>query len=380
MIKLYSLLLSLLFIGDLLAQVPDKFSFQAVVRNTSSQLVVNQLVGVRISILFGSSSGSVVFAETHVPMTNAQGLFSIQIGTGNNLIGNLGSIDWSSGIFFIKSEIDLDGNTNYTIQTNQQLASVPYAFYCNDVPSSVSQSGDTLFIGNSFYIIPGISAANQFVPILTSDHTCGEHLVHNSNKTYGTLIDQQGNSYKTIVIGSQTWMAENLKTSIYRNGDPILTLTPPQWASTNSGAWMYYENNQLFECPYGKIYNWYTVLDSRNVCPTGWHVPTIDEWFTLRSALGGEFVAGGKMKSTGLDHWLDWNESATNESGLSVLPGGSANSDASTYFLGQDAYFWSSSPVNVFVVSGFKLYSTNASATEIQNPRNEGMSIRCVHD
>ncbi len=233
---------------------------------------------------------------------------------------------------------------------------------------------------DSFYIIPGISSANQVVTLLPSDHSCGEPLVHNPSKTYGNIFDQEGNIYKTIVIGGQKWMAENLKTSVYRNGDAILTLNPSQWSSTTSGAWLYYGNNSSNECPYGKIYNWYTVTDSRNVCPTGWHVPNMDEWNILINALGGEFNAGGKLKSTGLDHWSLFNEQATNESGFSGLPGGAASSDANTFFLGENAYFWSTSVVNAFVVSGIKLYSTDGSASEIQNPRTEGMSIRCLED
>lgn len=374
-----SVLTTLIFF-NLFSQAPEKFSFQAVVRNASNQLVTNQQVGLKISILQGSSNGTIVFSEVHTPITNSHGLLSIQVGNGNNILGNFSSINWSSGIYYIKSEIDIEGGNNYTIQTSQQLISVPYALYSNDVNSSVSTSGDTLYIGNSFYIIPGISAANQTSSQLPSDHSCGEPLVHNPNKTYGTLIDQEGNIYKTIVIGGQKWMAENLKTSTYRNGDAILTLNPSQWSSTNSGAWLYYNNNASYECPYGKIYNWYTVVDSRNVCPIGWHVPSLQEWNTLINSLGGEMIAGGKLKSTGLDHWSLFNEQATNESGFSSLPGGASGSSADTYFLGESAYFWTTSVVNAFVVSGIKMYSTDGSAGEIQNPRTEGMSIRCIED
>jgi uncharacterized protein (TIGR02145 family) len=373
-------LIAILSFLNLFSQAPEKFSFQAVVRNSSNQLVINQQIGIKISILEGSTTGTAVYSEVHSTLTNAQGLLSIQVGNGSNILGNINSINWSSGLFYIKSEIDIDGGTNYTIQTNQQLISVPYALYSNDVPSSVSASGDTLYIGNSFYIIPGISAANQVSTLLPSDHSCGEPLVHNPNKIYGTLIDQEGNTYKTIVIGSQKWMAENLKTSTYRNGDAILTLNASQWNSTNSGAWLYYNNDISNQCPYGKIYNWYTVIDSRNVCPNGWHVPSLQEWNTLINALGGEMVAGGKLKSTGLDHWSLFNEQATNESGFSCLPGGISSSEANTFFLGENAYFWTTSVVNAFVVSGIRMNSTDGSVSEIQNPRTEGMSIRCIED
>ena len=91
---------------------------------------------------------------------------------------------------------------------------MPYSLYSNDVPSSVSPSGDTLFIGSAFYIIPGISAANQNITLLPSDHSCGEPLVHNPNKTYGTLIDQEGNTYKTIIIGGKSKWLKILKLAL----------------------------------------------------------------------------------------------------------------------------------------------------------------------
>jgi uncharacterized protein (TIGR02145 family) len=133
----------------------------------------------------------------------------------------------------------------------------------------------------------------------SSFHNCGATNVHNPDKTYGTMTDQQGNVYKTIVIGTQEWMAENLKTSIYRNGEAIANVTDGnQWSGLTTGAWCYYENNSQYDCPYGKLYNWFAVSDSRKVCPTGWHVPTQGEWTTLTNYLGGESIAGGKMKST----------------------------------------------------------------------------------
>ena len=96
-----SLLTTLIFF-NLLSQAPEKFSFQAVVRNTSNQLVANQEIGLKISILQGSSNGAVAFSEVHSPITNSQGLLSIQVGNGNNVFGNFSSINWSSGLYYIK--------------------------------------------------------------------------------------------------------------------------------------------------------------------------------------------------------------------------------------------------------------------------------------
>ncbi|MFM2201748.1 MAG: hypothetical protein RL040_948, partial [Bacteroidota bacterium] len=140
-------------------------------------------------------------------------------------------------------------------------------------------------------------------------HTCGAANVHNPNLTYGSMTDQEGNVYKTIVIGTQEWMAENLNTSIYRNGDVIVAnLDEGEWYNTyltNTGSWVYYNNDPTFECPYGKLYNHYATVDSRGLCPSGWQLPSIDEYETLVLFLepswngSSSFTAGGDLKSIG---------------------------------------------------------------------------------
>ncbi|MFN5371330.1 MAG: hypothetical protein ACK5B6_07700, partial [Bacteroidia bacterium] len=246
--KLLNLILILNSIATLaLAQVPQKFSYQSVIRNSGNQLIANQIVGIKISVLQGSANGTVVYAETHNPTTTANGLANLEIGGGNLLSGNFANINWSNGPYFIKTETDVNGGNNYSISATQQLLSVPYAFRAEDISYSVSQSGDTLFIGNGgFVIVPGISAANASggnggdggggsagTSSGTTAHTCGTANVVNAGLTYNSVIDQEGNIYKTIVIGNREWMAENLKTTTYRNGDPIVSgLSATQWAGT----------------------------------------------------------------------------------------------------------------------------------------------------
>ncbi len=128
----------------------------------------------------------------------------------------------------------------------------------------------------------------------------------------GTVSDIEGNTYKTIKIGTQTWMAENLKTTKYKDGSEIPNIT-------NNGD---YDNNPANSETYGRLYNWYTVDDDKGVCPEGWHVPDDAEYTVLTDYLGGESVAGGKMKETGTEHWNSPNTGATNESGFTGLPRG----------------------------------------------------------
>ena len=141
--------------------------------------------------------------------------------------------------------------------------------------------------------------------------------------TYGAVTDIDGNIYATIQIGEQVWMAENLRANHYRNGDPIPNVTDGvEWKGATSGAWCHYELKSEYETPYGKLYNWYTVVDSRNVCPTGWHVPTDQELNVLTDFLGGSVEAGDALKSTGAWFWDSSNVGATNRSGFSGLPTG----------------------------------------------------------
>jgi uncharacterized protein (TIGR02145 family) len=251
--------------------------------------------------------------------------------------------------------------------------------FCTDCGGS----GQPQFYNGSSWrgMLSGEPAAN-----LTA-HTCGTPNVHNPNLTYGTMTDQEGNEYKTIVIGTQEWMAENLNTSIYRNGDAIPTnLNNATWQGTTSGAWAYYNNDASLACPYGKLYNWYTCVDARQLCPVGWHVPTDAEWTVLTSYLDGEDVAGGKMKTTGTIEaatglWADPNAEATNSSGFSGAPGGfRGHINGEYYDNGYVPNWWSSSevPTNNAWFRFLDYYSSNAFKSF--NSKNAGFSVRCLRD
>jgi uncharacterized protein (TIGR02145 family) len=367
------------------SQVPQKFSYQTVIRNSSNQLLVGQTVGIKISILQGSANGSAVYAETHSPQTNANGLATLEIGGGTLLSGNFANINWVNGPFFVKTETDPNGGNNYTITNTSQLLSVPYALYAAKAPDqqqlTVSLTGDTLYLQNGgFVIMPGISAANNTGGQTgITQHTCGADYVHNPDKTYGSMTDQEGNVYKTIVIGTQEWMAENLRTSIYRNGNPITNVTDLWPVST--GAWSYFNNDSLYECPYGKLYNGFAVADQRHLCPVGWHEPIDGEWTTLTDYLGGDSLAGGKMKTTGLQYWISPNSDATNESGFSGLPGGlryfynGSFNDFNVY-----GAWWSSSLSEVNSFFARNLSYNSSIATRAGGYKSYGFSVRCLKD
>jgi uncharacterized protein (TIGR02145 family) len=213
--------------------------------------------------------------------------------------------------------------------------------------------------------------------------------VHNPAKTYGTMTDQQGNVYKTIVIGTQEWMAENLTTTVYRNGNAIANVTDVnQWIGLTTGAWCYYNNDSQYECPYGKLYNWYAVADPRHVCPTGWHEPTDAEWSVLINYLdpnasgNNSNDAGGKMKSTGTQYWLSPNEGASNESGFSGLPGGFRGGIVGEFGsgVGNNVSWWSSSESSALNAWELGLGWLGNYAYRSNDPKRGGFSVRCLKD
>ena len=204
--------------------------------------------------------------------------------------------------------------------------------------------------------------------------------IFNPNLTYGSITDIDGNNYATIVIGTQEWMAENLHTSKYANGDPIPNVTDvTQWSNLTTGAWSYFSEGSQYENPYGKLYNWHTVNDTRNVCPLGWHVPSDAEWTVLSDYLGGESVAGGKMKSTGTQYWLP-NVGATNESGFSGLPGGYSDGFGNFGGIFGGGFWWSSSEFDNYYVKYHGLFSDVGAVYDAQETKNSGMSVRCLRD
>ena len=194
------------------------------------------------------------------------------------------------------------------------------------------------------------------------------------------VTDASGNTYNTVQIGNQCWTKENLKTTKYADGSVIPNITDgAQWGGLTKGAWCNYENSAANDELYGKLYNWYTVADPRNLCPAGWHLPTDAEWITLTDSLGGQRVAGGKMKTT--TGWGAPNTSATDESGFSGLPGGYRyNSNGTFGNVGDFGWWWSSSKGGATGASGRSLGYRGGGVGRDNYYKRDGFSVRCLKD
>jgi len=196
-----------------------------------------------------------------------------------------------------------------------------------------------------------------------------------------TVTDMDGNTYQIVKIGDQWWMAENLKVTHYRNGDPIPNVTvDSQWVNLAYGAYCDYSNNAENADVYGRIYNWYTVNDHRIIAPSGWRVPNQTDWQNLIAYLGGSTVAGGKMKQSGTELWRIPNFGANNESGFNAIPVGLRSN--SGYFIetGINAYFWSSSESNLYIGFALKLSYGHAEALLGGYDKQLGFTIRCIKE
>ena len=208
---------------------------------------------------------------------------------------------------------------------------------------------------------------------------------------YGTVTDVEGNVYKIVTIGSQTWMKENLKTTKFNNGDPIpLVKDPFDWGTLKTAAYCWYNNDSSYKRTYGALYNFYTI-DSSNICPTGWHVPDFEEWSALASYLGLIVDVGSKIKENDTEHWAYPNAGATNESGFTGLPGGERGQyattsggkrpeDATFYSLKIRGYWWTSFEENK--TNAYYFYvEQNSNAILREHPiKSFGASVRCIKD
>jgi uncharacterized protein (TIGR02145 family) len=177
-------------------------------------------------------------------------------------------------------------------------------------------------------------------------------------------------------------MVENLKVTKYRNGDPIINVSDnSSWEALTTGAYSSYENNPINSTIYGNLYNWHVISDNRNIAPFGWHVPSYEEWTTLNTYLGGELIAGGKLKETGTTHWQSPNTGATNETGFTAFPGGYRHIDG-TYSsnLGYMGVLWSASENSLDEAYALFMYFEGPELHGEPNDMNLGFSIRCIKD
>ena len=290
-----------------------------------------------------------------------QGVYCINI-RGNNYFYASKIISQNEKSSFTKIKYvgydDID-NVNNRYKSNKALVSMPY--FSGDILRFTAYS-DVYF--------------KILTDVITADKTISFNFAGNN-----TVTDIDGNVYDTIHIGNQVWLKQNLNVSKYNNGNPISNITDGiDWYLSATSAYCNYNNDINNSLIYGKIYNYYVIHDINNVCPIGWHIPSNSEWEYLVNYLGGENIAGGKLKETGTIHWNNPNNGATNESGFTGLPGGMRFVHGEYWNIGTEGRFWSTSVFSTTEAYYWSLRHNAATFIKSNSYKEIGASVRCLKD
>lgn len=270
----------------ILAQAPEYINYQAVVRDETGNPVTSQGVSLRFSIYRESASGTLVYQEKHITTTNIFGLVTLSIGNGTDKNGDLASIEWNADIYFLKVEIDPAGGDTFTDMGTTQLISVPYALHAKSAATAedaVKLTGDQIIEGNKTFTGTTTVAdpVNDSDPATKAYVDALEEKVSELQAMVG-VNDIDGNHYEAVKLGSQVWMAENLKTTKFNDGTAIpLVEDNGTWSLMDSPAYCWYNNDEGSNKEiHGALYNWFAA-STGNICPVGWHVPEDSEWDIL---------------------------------------------------------------------------------------------------
>jgi uncharacterized protein (TIGR02145 family) len=404
----------------LLAQVPQKFSYQGVIRDAAGNLVRNAPVGVRVSLLKASADGVAVYCETHRQSTNANGLLTLTIGDGTVVGGDMAAIDWADGPYFLKTETDITGGSNYTLVGAQQLLSVPYALYAGTTTNGFSGDYNDLsnkpeipaaqvnadwkategvaeilnkptkvsaFENDAKYLTEAnlaarLDAMQQQIDSLKEQIGEGGGSGQGGNNNDGkpckgmaTITDVDGNTYNTVQIGEQCWMKENLRTTKHTDGTDIENIFAPNGQESNVAS-------------YGYLYFWSDAM--LGICPIGWHVPSDNEWQELLNYVEYQIETGNIQNSSitkALASSSGWEVSSVsgtpgyvshtnNVTGFCAFPAGSWHDGYSNF--GSRVHFWSTTSLNTDKVYYRWFSYSGTTVNKNEAPTSNCFSVRCL--
>jgi sulfatase modifying factor 1 len=310
------------------------------------------------TINVGKSLGTTGAVVPTLTTKSATNVLVTTATSGGNISSNGGNPVTASGVCWGKSP-------NPTITGDDKTVDVP----------------GTNFTSN----ISGLTTFTRYYVRAYATNSAGTG--YGNELSFTTLVvDYDGNYYHFVAIGTQIWLVENLRTTHYKDGTSIPNITgSDKWFNLTTGAWCNYKNDVSNAITYSHLYNWYAATDSHNICPTAWHVPSDAEWTELTNNLGGESVAGGKIKSK--SGWDD-NGNGTNSSGFTALPGGyrEDNYNSECFYIGSKGYFWSSTQYDnarAWYRELRNAWGGDPVSNEVYKDvwgKSIGYSIRCVSD
>ena len=209
----------------------------------------------------------------------------------------------------------------------------------------------------------------------------GLEYILNKQNTDGKITDIDGNEYRTVIIGEQEWMQENLRTTMFNDGNDIPHLTDSNWGTTSLPAFSWYNNSSKNNDIYGALYNWHSV-ETGKLCPSGWVVPSDDDWNVLIEYLGGKKKAGSKLKIADKNYWNKIKPNETDEYEFSAFPGGYRYghywSSAEFIDKGINGYWWTSTEYTDTHAWSRTIHSRNSRVYRSYFEKNDGFSIRCI--
>jgi uncharacterized protein (TIGR02145 family) len=463
----------------LVAQPPQAFKYKAIPRDHRGHMIINRNISMQFSVLLGSETGTPVYIERHFVRTNIIGMVDLDIGRGQEVLGSFADIDWGAGSYYLKTEVDRWGGTNFFKEGVAELLSVPYALYAgqvsghgdmdtdpsNELISSMYLSGTWLYVieGNQTTMVD-LSGLLNFVEDADTDPTNELQVLSISNDTIflsqggyvklpplfdgdynsltnkpnldiylteevdgdieneiqhlsvsqtgdtlflsksnwvlmpgiskgnysGSFVDERDNeTYRWVTIGNQIWMAENLRYLPSVVGPEIGSEVIPYYYVLHyegTAVWQAYQSLKYER--YGVLYNWPAAINGssssvfnpsnvQGVCPADWHLPSDAEWTQLIDYLGGEDIAGKKLKINNISYWYPMSQA--DEYGFSALPGGSRSSAGEFYDV-YSGYWWSATEGSINGAWSRSVVYDGHEVTRPHASKEMGFSVRCVKD
>ena len=246
---------------------------------------------------------------------------------------------------------------------------------------SVNGTGTGSFVSDLTNLLPDKKYYVRAYAVNSEGTAYGDQVSFTTEKAK-SVTDVEGNVYDLVYIGTQVWMADNLKTTKFRDGTAIPNVPESNaWIALSTPGYCWYANDkETYGNTYGALYNWFAVADAKGLCPTGFHVPTDEEWTTLITFAGGDAVAGGKLKEEGTTHWTTPNTGATDDYDFKALPGGRRSDEGYFWYIGTGTRWWSSTQFDATYAWSRDAAYDNASVQRDFKTKTYGMSIRCIKD
>ena len=415
--KFYAILcLAIASLTQLQAQAPQGFNYQATVRNSSGDLIVNTNVYFKFNVIQGSETSVPIFTETHYVSTDDLGQVNLVIGQGTANLGSFSALDWSLGSYYLG--IELDTGNGYLAMGTTQLLSVPYALYAENSGNSTPTTpnlGSVLAEDNSAEqqqiknLLDPTDDQDAVTKIYTYSKAEVDELLDSMNEKIdiletlsgiGTVTDIDGNNYDYLTYGTKAWTVENAEMVTYRDGTPIPEVTDAtEWSNLTTGAWSYYDNDPTKP----RLYNWYAVMGihdadpntlNKKFAPEGWHVPSKAEWTTLENYLianGYNFdgTTTGNKIAKAMASTLGWtaddnlgypgyNQSTNNSSGFNAIPNGNRQTNGDFVNLSSKTGFWGSSEFSVSLGDLILIQRDYPSTVSYSVNKPLGLSVRFV--